>query len=109
MQETLHDHNTFIFISGKSVCNPHFADNIDPKAGSNIELTNKLIERAGAYGMEINTEKSKIMVNSTNNISVSITKNSKPVEEVSSFRYLGAILSKDGTCSAEIHIWNTTA
>ena len=41
--------------------------------------------------------------------SVNITMNGEPLEEVTSFKYLGATLSKDGTCRAEIHIWIATA
>ena len=40
--------------------------------GSNGELedlTNRLVDRATAYGMEVSTEKSKVMTNTTNNIS----------------------------------------
>ncbi|KAH3815413.1 hypothetical protein DPMN_143936 [Dreissena polymorpha] len=33
------------------------------------DLTNRLYERAGAYGMEVNAEKYKIMVKSTTNTS----------------------------------------
>ena len=76
-------------------------------AGSNSELqelTNKLIATAGAYGMEISTVKSKVMVNSTNNASVSIIMDGEELEEVSSFKYLGATLTKDGTCKTEICI-----
>ena len=78
MQETLHDHHTSIPIGGRSICNLRFADGIDPLGGSNGELqdlTNRLIDRASAYGMEVSTEKSKIMTNSTNNINADITMN----------------------------------
>ena len=80
MQETLQDHTTTISIGGRPICNLHFADNIDPMVGSNSELqelTNKLIATASAYGMEISTVKSKVMVNSTNNASVSIIMDGK--------------------------------
>ena len=71
--------------------------------GSNGEvqdLTNRLVDRSTVYGMEVSTEKkkSKIMTNSTNNICADISMNSQKLEEVTSFRYLGAILCKDGTC-----------
>ena len=49
------------------------------KGGSNGELqdlTNRLVDRAMAYGMEVSTEKSKIMTISTNNISAEISMNS---------------------------------
>ena len=54
--------------------------------------------------MELSTEKSKIMINSTNNISAYISMNGQTLEKVTSFKYLGATLCKDGTCSAEVRI-----
>ena len=48
--------------------------------------------------MEVSTEKSKIMTNSSNNINAGISMNSQKLEEVTSFKYLGATLFKDGTC-----------
>ena len=112
MQETLHNHTTTISIGGRPICNVHFVGNIDLMAGSNSklqELTNKLIATASVCGMEISTVKSKVMVNSTNNTSVSIIMYGKKLEEVSSFKYLGATLTKDGTCKTEIHIWISAA
>ena len=57
-----------------------------------------------ACGMEVSTEKSKIMTNSTNNSIADIGMNGQKLEEVTSLKYLGATLCKDGTCSAEICI-----
>ena len=60
MQETLHDHHTFISIGGRPICNLRFADGIDVKGGSYGELqglTNRLVNRATAYGMRVSTEK----------------------------------------------------
>ena len=54
--------------------------------------------------MKVSTEKSKIMTDSTNNISAGISMNDEKLEEVISFKYLGAALCKDGTCSAEVRI-----
>ena len=59
--------------------------------------------------MEVSTEKSKVMVSSTESITSNITMNGELLEEVSSFKYLGATLSKDGTCTAEIRIRIVTA
>ena len=89
MQETLHDHTTTISIGGRPICNLHFADDIDLMVGSNSELqelTNKLIATASAYEMEISTAKSKVMVNSTKNASVSIIMDGEKLEEESSFK-----------------------
>ena len=112
MQKTLHDHTTTVSIGSRPISNLHFTDDIDLMADSNSKLqehTNKLIAAASAYGMEISTVKSKVMVNSTNNASVSIIMDGKNLEEVSSFKYLGATLTKDGTCKTEICIWMVIA
>ena len=57
-----------------------------------------------AFRMEVSTEKSKIMTNSLNNISADINMNDQKLEDMTSFKYLGATLCKDGTCSAEVCI-----
>ena len=44
------------------------------------------------------------MTNSTNNIGADISMNGQRLDEVTSFKYLGATLCKDGTCSAEVRI-----
>ena len=54
--------------------------------------------------MEVSTEKSKIMTNSTNKISADMSRKGRELEEVTSFKCLGAILCKDGASSAEIRI-----
>ena len=67
MQERLHDHHISISIGGRSTCNLRFADDIGLMSDSNGELkdlANRLVE--------VITEKSKIMTNSTSNISADI-------------------------------------
>ena len=54
--------------------------------------------------MEVSTEKSWLVINSTTNISAETSMNGQKLEEVTSFKYLGATLCKDGTCSAEVGI-----
>ena len=68
------------------------------------DLTNRFVGRATAYGTEASREKSKGMTNSTNNINADINMNGQKLEEVTSFRYLGGTLCKNGTCSAEFRI-----
>ena len=96
-----------IAIDGRPISNIRFADDIDLMDGIIGELqdpTNRLEDRATACGLEISTEKSKIMTNSTNNISAGINMNGLKLEEVTSLKYLAATLYKDGTCSAEVCI-----
>ena len=76
MQETLHDHHTSISIGGRPAGNLRFTSDINLMGSSNVELqdlTNRLVDRAMAYGMEVITEKNKIITNSMNNISADIT------------------------------------
>ena len=87
MQETRCDHHTSISIGGRSICNLRFA-NTKLTANSNGEfqdLTNILVDRATAHGIEVSTENSKIMTNSTNNISADISMNGQKLEEVTIF------------------------
>ena len=68
------------------------------------DLINRLVDRATALRLEVSTEKSKIMTNGSNNISADISMNGQKLEEVTSFKYLGATLCEDGTWSAEVRI-----
>ena len=74
----MQDHHAPISTGGRSTCSLQFAYNIDLMGGSDGKvqnLTSRLIDRARAYGMEVSTEKSKIMTNSMNSISADINVN----------------------------------
>ena len=86
---------------GRSLCNLRCAGDIYLLGGSNDELsdlTNRVVDRSVASGMEVSIEKSKVMANSTNDISTGISMNDQKMEELTSFKYLGATLCKDSTC-----------
>ena len=98
MTDVLEDHVGTVSIGGRIITNLRFADDIDGLAGSEDELkelTAKLEKTAEAYGMEINAEKTKVMANRT--FSSEIRINGQKLEEVSSFKYLGAIISDEGS------------
>ena len=98
MLETLQNHRASIFIGRRPICNLRFADDICLMGGSNSELqdlTNRLVDRATAYGMEVSTKNSKIMTSSTNKIGAGISMNDQKLEEVTSLKYLGATPCKD--------------
>ncbi len=77
-----------------------FADDIDGLAGNEEELA-KWVEcldkTSVAYGMEISAEKTKLMTNNTNGISTNIMVSGTKLETVESFKYLGAIVSDQGS------------
>ena len=77
-----------------------FADDIDGLAAEEEELAT-LVERldkaSTAYGMEISAEKTKLMTNNTGGINTEIKINGQKLETATSFRYLGSVVSDDGS------------
>ena len=94
-----------VSIGGRPLCNLRFADDIDLLGSSEEELqqlTRRLEETAAEYGMEISSEKSKILVNSIKpRPSTNIQMNGQTLEEVEQFKYLGSTHTKDGTSVKE--------
>ena len=88
-----------VSIGGRTITNLRFADDIDGLGGEEEELAN-LVERldkaSTAYGMEISTEKTKLMTNNTNGINTEIKVNGQKLETVTSFKYLGSIITNVG-------------
>ena len=67
------------------------------------DLTTRLEKASGAVGMELSSEKSKILVNShSQQAATNIMLNGQQLEEVESFKYLGSTLCKDGSSTKEI-------
>ena len=106
MQEALEGHEPTVSIGGRPICNLRFADDIDLIAGNHNELqelTQRLEKAAGAFGMEVSTEKSKIMVTSkTPTQHPAIKMNNSCLEEVKTFKYLGSTVSSDGKSLSDI-------
>ena len=68
-------------------------------AGEEEELPN-LVERldkaSTAYGMEISAEKTKLMTNNTSGTNKEIKVNGQRLETVTSFKYLGPVITDKG-------------
>ena len=61
-------------------------------AGEEEELANvveRLDKASKAYGIEISTEKTKLMANNTSGINTEIKVNGQKLETITSFKYLG--------------------
>ena len=50
-----------------------------------------------AYGMEISAEKTKLMTNNTSGINTEIKVNGQKLETVTSFKYLGSVITDEGS------------
>ena len=100
MTEALEDHEGTVSIGGRTITNLHFADDIDGLAGEEEKLAN-LIERldkaSTAYGMEISAEKTKLMTNNISGIKAEIKVNGQKLETVTSFKYLGSVVTDEGS------------
>ena len=89
-----------VSIGGRAITNLPFADDIDGLAGQEqelVKLVNHFEEASTAYGMQISAENSQLMTNNTNGISTDISIDNKKLETVCSFKYLGAIVSAEGS------------
>ena len=100
MTDPLEDHEGTVSIGGRTITNLRFADDIDGLAGEEEELA-KLVERldkaSTAYGMEISAEKTKLMSNNTSGINAEIQVNGQRLETVTSFKYLGSVITDEGS------------
>ena len=94
------DHEGTVGIGGKTTTSLRFADDIDGLAGEEEELANlvEYLDKAStAYGMEISAEKSKLTTNNTSGINTEIKVNGQKLEPVTSFKYLGSVITDEGS------------
>ena len=96
MTDALEGHEGTVSIGGRINTNLHCADDIDGLAGEGKELVT-LVERldkaSTAYGMEISAE----MTNNTSGINTEIKVNGQRFETVTSFKYLGSVITDQGS------------
>ena len=100
MSDALEDHEGSVSVGGRTITNLRFADDIDGLAGDEEEmesLVNRLNQASLRYGMEINAEKTKLMTNNPSGIQKEIRVNGQKLGTVTSFKYLGAIASDEGS------------
>lgn len=100
MIDALEDHEGTVSIGGRPVTNLRFADDIDGLAGQEEELVglvNRLDKASQAYGMQISAMKTKLMTNNPAGIKTDITVDNVKLDTVKNFKYLGAIVSDEGS------------
>ena len=100
MCEALDDHEGSVSIEGRLIINFRFADDIVVNAEKEEEagvLVDRLDTITTRYKMEIGPDKTKMMTNDTNGFQREIKIKGQRLEEVENFKYLGAIISIEGS------------
>ena len=85
MNDALENHKGTVSIGDRTITNLRFADDIDGLKGKEKELAalvDHLDKTSSAFGMEISAEKSKLMTNNTDGISIDIRVNGEKLNEV---------------------------
>ena len=67
-------------------------------------MIDKLVEIGRSYGMEMNVDKTKVMIISRQTFLVKITIVQKQQETVESFKCLGSILTNDGNVLVKLNV-----
>ena len=100
MTDALEDHKGTVSIGGRTITDLRFADDIDGLAGEE-EVLAKLVEclhkASAAHSMEVSAEKTKLMTNNISGINTEIKINTQKLETVTSFKYLGSVLTDEGS------------
>ena len=92
MSDALEELDGKVSIGGRNITNLRFADDIDAVAEEEQELE-ALVESLD----KISAEKTKLMTNSANGIQREIKVKGQKLGTVTSFKYLGAAVSDDGS------------
>ena len=106
MCEALGDHEGSVSIGGRLITNFRFADDIVVNAEEEEAsvLIDRLDRTTTRYKMEIGPDKTKVMTNTPNSFQREIRIKGQRLEEVENFKYLGAIISNEGS-ESEILSW----
>jgi len=94
-----------VTFSGRTINNLRYADDIELIAQSPQALQtllDKVETVSREYGLEMNTKKTKVMTITPQKEQITIICQGKELEQVETFKYLGAIITENGDCIKEI-------
>ena len=100
MSDALEEYDGKVSIGGRTITDLRFADDTNALAEEEQKLealVESLDKTCTRYNMEINAEKTKLMANSTNGIQIDIKVKGQKLGIVTSFKYLGAVVSDGGS------------
>lgn len=92
-------------LCGRLVNNLRFADDINLMSESTRGLqriTDKVSQQGERLGLVINSGKTKVLPIGVEDHDLQISVNGNKLEQVKEFVYLGAVISQDGRCEADI-------
>ena len=95
MYDTLEEHDGKVSIGGRNITNLLFSDDIDALAEEEQELE-ALVENLDKTCTRYKMEKTKLMTNKANGIQREINVKGQALGTVTSFKYLGTVVSDDG-------------
>ena len=100
MCEALDDHEGRVSIGGRLITNFRFADdsvvNAEEEEEAGVQV-DRLDTTTTGYKMEIGPDKTKLMTNHPSGFQIEIKIKDQRLEEVENFKYLGAIISNEGS------------
>ena len=100
MSDALEEHDRKVSIGGRNITNLRFADDTDALAEEKEELealVESIDKTCTRYKVEFSVEKTKLMTNRANGIQREIKVKGQKSGTVTSFKYLGAVVSDDGS------------
>ena len=101
MSDAMEEHDGKVSIGGRNITNLRFADDIrDALAQEEQELAalvESLDKTCTRFKMEISAEKTKLMTNNANGIQREIKVKGQVLGTVTSVKYIGAVVSDDGS------------
>ena len=100
VSDDLEEHDGKVRIRVRNITNLRFVDDIDTLAEEEQELetlVESLDKTCAWYKMEISAEKTKLITNSANCIQREINVKGQKLGTITSFKYLGAVVSDNGS------------
>ena len=100
MSDGLEENDGKVSIGCRNITNLRFADDIDALTEEQQELealVESLDKTCTRYKMKISAEKIKLMTNCANGVQREIKVKGQKLGTVPSFKYLGAVVSHDGS------------
>ena len=97
MTDAFEDHKGTVSTGDRPITNLRFVGDIDGEEKELAQLVERLDKASSACGVKISAEKTKLMTNNTSGINTEIKVNGQKFETVTSFKYLGSVLTDDGS------------